>query len=251
MIDAAMGHYARYHFTADQDDYTAAQAIRSKELVNPSGRHLTVLFPPWRGGEGAYDVLTRRLQRNGSAVLRYNLHPQILEPNADRVLASFAGIRDGVAEAVAKLQSSDRYAGTHLVAASLGGVSLGLVARQLADFTSATLVVPGSDLATGMWAGSRTRHIRQELERQGLNKEQLAARWADLAPAQAAPSFAGKEVRIITSTTDTIIPAWSQVEMVAAVRSYAPNTQVDTTRMGHIVSVARFCIAGPLPNLAA
>lgn len=54
MLDKLMGHYARYKFNSLDEKYSPEKAIESSTLFNENAAALTVLFPPWRGGEGAY-----------------------------------------------------------------------------------------------------------------------------------------------------------------------------------------------------
>ncbi len=224
-------------------------AVEQTRIVNGDAPNLTVLFPPWRGGHQAYDLLTRRLVRSGSAVLRYWFSPQILEPNVARVLESFEHIRRTVTADLEELTQDNRYQRVSLTASSLGNVSLGLVAKSFAGFHDATFVVAGSNLARSVWEGSRTQSIRLSLEDQGVDIESLDKAWAEIAPKDAASSFGGKSARFVTSTTDGIIPAAYQTEMAQAVRPYANETRVEPHRTGHVSTVALYCASHGAINL--
>jgi pimeloyl-ACP methyl ester carboxylesterase len=246
MIDRLVGSYASHKFNERDDSYQPSMAIASSKLMHEDGKYLTVLFSPWHGGDRAYDVLANRLAKRESAVLRYKAHHQVLEPNVSRVVDSFEHIQSTAADDVTRLVEKHGYDHVDLVAASLGNVSLGMVAKALPDFASATMVVPGSNLARGLWQSRRAQAMRQELEEQGVDEATLDNEWSILAPKSAASSLAGKDVRVIMSTTDAVIPPDFQQEMVDIVSKVADHLDVRTTRLGHMASVASFCLAGAL-----
>ena len=243
MIDKFVGVYAGRKYSGTDDNYRPSEAIESRRVVNESAPNLTVLFPPWRGGESAYNLLTKRLVKSSSAVLQYKFSPQILEPNVSRVVESFERIQSEVTEDLEKLTFCNRYDQVNFVASSLGNVSLGLVAKRFPEFTGATMIVAGSNLARSAWEGSRTQHIRQALELQGMSEDALDEAWAKLAPKNSATAFEGKPVHLLVSTTDEVIPAHYQHEMVDTVSSAGVIATVDSYRTGHIATVARYCLS--------
>lgn len=248
MLDRLVGQYAARKYAAVDAAYTPEMAITSTHLVNEGASRLTVLFPPWRGGEAAYDLLTKRLANNGSAVLRYAFHGQILESKVERVLESFAYIQQNVTEDLEQLHARGAYEQTSLVASSLGNVSLALVARSFPSFHSATLVVPGSNLAKCVWQGSRTGSIRGAFMQQGIDESALSTAWAEIAPSAAAGSFVGKQLQVIISSSDGVIPSRYQHEMATEIAAQVTDAQIVRTRVGHIANVARYCLIGALPG---
>ena len=244
MLDTLIGHYAAYRFKSDDSNYNPSMAIESSKITNEASPVLTVLFPPWRGGEGAYDLLAKRLVKSGSAVLNYRFHRQILEANTSRVLESFSYIQESVVGDIKKLMDAHSYDKVNFIASSLGNVSMAKVAKEFKDFDTATMIVAGSNLARCTWEGSRTRAIRQAFEDQGIDEDALDAAWATIAPKSAASAFAGKSVRMIVSGTDSIIPSTYQQEMVEAVSPYAKELNIARTNTGHIATVARYCMSG-------
>lgn len=242
MLDRLMGAYASYRFSEVDKDYTPAKAVSASKLYNEGASSLTVLLPPWRGGERAYDVLAKRLVKSGAAVLQYSFHPQILQPDIKRVLESFKHIQSKVTGDLDSLQNRHKYKKITLVASSLGNVSLGLVSQAFPRYDDAVLVVAGSNLARCVWEGSRTQSIRRAFEEQGVTEDELDERWAAIAPKYTAPSFSGKAAHMIVSKTDQIIPAVYQEEMVDALRYAGVNPSVERTRLGHISSIAKYCL---------
>lgn len=248
MLDNVLGFYASRKYSQLDDGYKPDMAITSSNLVNANGANLTVLFPPWRGGDIAYDLLAKRLIRNGSAVLRYKFNPQILEPNVNRVLASFNFIQNKVIDDLTKLIESRKFGQINLVASSLGNVSLGLVAKNFPHFTNTTMVVAGSNLAKSAWRGARTQHIRNTFEQQGFTEDMLDEAWASVAPKSAVNSFSGKPVHLLMSVTDTVIPTIYQQEMLEELHMAGAITTIDSYNSGHIATVARYCLTAQHTN---
>lgn len=246
MLDRFIAGYGAVRHSAIDLDYRPSQAITSKRLSNPRGNRLSVLFPPWHGGGVAYDILTRRLARNGSAVLSYNFHGQILQPDIDSVVESFNVIQDSVVADIHALSEKHDYCAVNLIASSLGNVSLAMVADKHASFQKATLVVAGSNLARCMWDGGRTRSIRQQFETQNISVSVLDDAWRQLAPKAHVDAFKDKEVLMYLSESDTIIPARYQREIAENLQAVTDNIHIHTDQSGHAATIAGFCLRGEL-----
>ncbi len=227
-------------------DYTSDQAVVSRKLVNVAGANLYVLFPPWHGGGSVYEKLIQRIARTGNAALAYYLHDEILKPSSDHVVASFERVSDTVAGDLHTLSGTSRYNRINLVAMSLGNPALSMVTSKFSQFDSATVVDGASSLARSMWHGARTQHIRAGIEREGHNLSSLEQAWTNLAPIHHVDALSGKNVRIVVSKTDEIIPTRYQEEFVDAVQAAGIDPIVQRTRLGHYASIARYCLSGEL-----
>jgi len=243
MIDFAISRYASLRYREMDSNYQTSDAITGRSIIDPSSERLTVLFPPWHGGGFVYGALARRLKDNGSSVLSYTFHGDVLQPDVDTVLQSFTYIKDTITEDIDELNREHRYDAVDLVATSLGNVSLALVASEYGEFRNATMIVPGSNLARCMWEGSRTQDIRQQFEAQGLAVEDLDSSWDILAPKQYAEVFADKNVKIHISDSDTVIPAGFQQEMAVALRENAANLDLKTSQHGHVANILKYCLS--------
>jgi hypothetical protein len=246
MLDKIVGKYSIVKNRTVNDNYTPADAITSSKLTNPGGAYLTVLFPPWHGGVAVYDKLTRRLVKNGSAVLAYKFHGQILQPDVQMVIKSYEHIQKTITNEISKLVEKYNYQYVDLTACSLGNVALFLVASKYPLFRKATLIVSGSTLARDMWEGSRTGVIRRQLEAKGITESTLSKAWSGLAPSNHVTAFAGKEVTMYVSTTDKVIPARYQQEMADCMLAVNPATRVYVSAKGHVASVAGYGLSGKL-----
>jgi hypothetical protein len=226
------------------EEYAPDQAVTGSKLVNAKGKNLHVLFPPWHGGGWAYERLVRRLAGKGDAVLAYYFHDDILKPGSDQVAASFENIRDTVAGELDRIAGTGAYGRITLKAMSLGNPALSMVTSKFNDFDSATLVVGASSLARSVWHGVRTRHIRVGIDAEGHDLDYLEKRWSDLAPMNHVDSLIGKQVTLLVSTADNIIPTDYQEELVDAIQAADIDAGVHRTRLGHYAAIGRFCMYG-------
>jgi hypothetical protein len=224
--------------------YTPDQAVAESKLANQDGKDLHVLFPPWHGGGRVYEKLIQRIAKQGDAVLAYYFHDEILKPSHDQVLASFQNIRDTVADELTEVVKARHYKRINLIAMSLGNPALALTTSLFTDFDSATLVDGASSLAKSMWHGSRTQHVRAGIEVDGFDLNDLENSWSTLAPINHIGGLLGKDVTMIVSETDRIIPTRYQEELVDAVQAADINLSVKRTSLGHYASIGRYCLYG-------
>jgi hypothetical protein len=228
------------------DSYAPNQAITGHELTNPTGRNLTVLFPPWHGGGWFYERLIARLEGRGDAVLAYYFHDEILKPDAEQVLKSFRYIRDTVAAELKATTEAHSYEKVKLIAMSLGNPAMAIVTGKFKDFDSASLVVGASSLATSMWYGSRTQHVRAGIEQnnKAITLATLEDMWSELAPINHIDALEGKAVSLLVSKTDAIIPTRFQLKLVEGIQAAGIKPNVQQTELGHYAAVGKFCLFG-------
>lgn len=244
MIDHIMISRSNGKYPLHDPTYKAEQAILGYQDSGPEdSQRLAVIFPSWHAHEGdaAFRALTGRLGKHGFAVRQYDFSDNILEPNVERVLESFHNIQDTVVNGLEQLVSSREFEEVHFISASLGAVSLALVASKFPQMSSATIVTGSSNLALGVWHGSRTVRVREALEAAGLDEKALDKAWQELAPKNHAEAFKNKSVRVILSTTDLVIPTIYQRELAEALDNAGSQVHVATTRMGHYAAIGSYC----------
>ncbi len=224
--------------------YGPEQAIARTRFLNENGNNLYIIFPPWHGGGLVYEKLINRLCKKGDAVLAYYFHDEILKPDTDIEVASFAYLRDKVTEELQEIVNRHAYKNVRLIAMSLGIPALSIVIERFQRFDSATLICSGSSLAKSMWNGSRTQHIREGIEQHGQDLAHVESVWNNLAPANHVRALAGKEVSIYVSVTDKIIPTRYQMEFVRAAQNANVNPKIHTTHLGHYATIIKFCLYG-------
>lgn len=224
-------------------NYSPDNAVENFRLLNPSARKLIILFPPWHGSNlFLFRMLERTLVQRKWAVLSYSFHGTILEPNVARVQKSFESLSADVAKDVNKLNRKHNYEEIHLVGFSLGNVSLALTASKLDTFTHATFVVTGSNLASCVFEGTRTQSIQRALVKSGVTKDDLVKSWAYLAPGYYVNSFRGKNVDLIVSKSDKIIPTKYQFQFKDQLEKAGANVQYNKKRTGHVMTIVNYCL---------
>jgi hypothetical protein len=244
MLDRTMSYRGVKRNVLSTPGYSANQAVLSEQLLAPDNPNLTVLLPPWHGGGKFYERLASRLIARGNAVLVYDFHDDILKPDVDEVVASFHQIQSHVSDRLHELRDTERYQSVSLIAASLGTPILAMVASMFPDFDKATMITPGSDLAKCMWQGIRTAHIRRAFESQGVEQQQLETAWSSLAPVNHTASMVGKDLSLIISKTDRIIPTRFQHEYASVLNVNDIVPDVTSSNLGHYGTIGRFCLSG-------
>ncbi|QQS20379.1 hypothetical protein IPL85_02970 [Candidatus Saccharibacteria bacterium] len=224
--------------------YKPEHAITRRRFVNESGRNLHVIFPPWHGGGQLYERLIDGLARKGDAVLAYYFHDEILKPNTELVRASYAHMRDTISAELTHTVEKRSYAKVRLIGMSIGNTVLATTTSKFPAFDSAVLVCTASSLARSMWDGTRTQHVRAGIEQSGQDLAYVENAWHDAAPATHIGALAGKDVRILVSNRDDIIPTRYQMEFVQAAQEAGVNPNVQTTRVGHYAAIGGFCLNG-------
>jgi hypothetical protein len=223
------------------DEYTASQAVQGREWLNRDAKKLAVIFPQWHAVGWPNSELTKRLKKQNWAVLNYQFHDQILEPNIERVPQSYGAVQAEVIEDLEYIEESEAYERVHFIGISLGTMAMTLVASEYSGFSSATFVLPCSKLASSMWEGSRTQGIREGLEEQGYARTQVEEAWHDLEPWAYAKAFRGKTVHSVVSPSDRIILPSYQIQMNEALANGGAHLSTEFNRLDHSESILKFC----------
>jgi len=242
MIDAYLASKGSPEDAMVLEGFEPSQAIIETRYINPDASELNVIFPPWHGAKEVTQILERRLVRNGSAVMAFDFHDHILEPNMPGVIAVHEHMSDSIAEDVNKRRVDEDFERVNLIGISLGSAALSLTASKLDTFTRVTNVVPGSNLAQCMWNGIRTQGIRESFERQGITLDELDKAWTTLGPSYHAPIMEGKEVNVRLSLNDGFVPTEYGEEYVAALQEAGANVSVQRSRLGHAMNIIKFCL---------
>jgi len=250
MLDRYIAQRTLKKVRPSEQSYDTSQALASSQLYNEHADRLAVVFAPWHGS-GLYGRrFVKRLVKSGSAVLDLEFHDNLLEANAPRVIASFASSSNEIINELKAVNSRHNYQALDFISVSLGTVVMVLVSEKVTDFTSVTMVVPGSSLARGVWQGQATQNIRDSLEQQGYTEESLDEEWQSLRPSEHVACFTGKPVHVVTSLTDQIVPPQLQQEMVDDLRMAGANVTVNTSNLGHYAAAARYYLFDKLSGQA-
>lgn len=241
MIDvfyAAKGQLRRPEFDRH---YTPDQAIISATLTEvDESSVLTVVFPFWHAPQSFNRSLERRIQNRGTNVLLYNFNPLILNEDVESVKQSFEFITASIAQDISALRKSRQFTSLNLLGFSLGVVSLCLVAEELEAFDEVTLVVPGNDLASSLWAGLRTRRLRGKLRRAGHELPALQKAWENLAPQSHAAALRNHKLHIVLAKHDRFIPYEFGHRLLQALDTGSGEVTCETTPYGHVATIWRY-----------
>jgi hypothetical protein len=242
MLDQIMTATARFRHPEINYDYTPEQAVVSSKLINEDAEQLAVVLPPWHGWGLVDGVIEERLEALGFAVLSYELHDEILMPHTANVKHSFRNIKQRIETDVHELDEQKQYKKKTGVAASLGTPALAMTADL---FERAILITPGSSLVKCVMDGIRTRHIKKGILKSGDSVDHVSEQWQDMTPADQVDALAGKEVDVVISRNDPIIPSRYQFEYLEALKTVTdPNVFI--SRLGHYGTIGKFCLRGAL-----
>jgi hypothetical protein len=226
--------------------YKPQNAIVGRQLFNESASKLNVVLPGWHNHPTGFPInkLVKRLTKKGWAVLVYDFHDQLLEPNEDTVVESFNYIRRAITADIERLVKQKNYSQVHLTGISLGTVAWALVADSYKDFTSATIVLGGDDLAIDMWHGVRTQHYRHAFEKLHVGIRRLDKEWQGIAPVNHLKHFRGKKVKVVIALGDEVIRPKYQRKLVERLVRNGAIVRLKKSRFGHALTIIRFCLFG-------
>lgn len=242
MIDALLCYAGQRREPLWATSYRAEQAISgvSYRKASPQSDTLTVVFPPWHAPGWFMQRVQHRLARRGD-VLSYNFSGDILSDESRQVKDSFEFIADTVSNDVRCLNSEKQVSLVNLLGFSLGNVALSMTAEQLDSFHAITMVVPGTDLLTGLWHGKRTQLVRAGLERKGNTYEQLKAEWSQLAPIAHIDVMRGHPLKLVLAEDDIIIPIEQGSQYVDILQAAGLNPEINIAKnRGHVSTILHY-----------
>lgn len=248
MLDKYLSHRSSKKDILSTPDYHSGKAVTIPPIQNPDAEKLAVIFEPWHGGGKFLDKFVSRLIRSGHAVQQLDFNDQILSPRAVTTLDSFRAAQNVITRRLNK--KGPNYDSVHFYGASLGNVALALVAKSYRNFSTASLVAAGGNLATATWTGIRTQRLKRELVDQPyalgrVTQDGLEDLWEDLAPSNHASAFNGKRVLAVPSLNDEIIPTSTQFDFIDALSEADADISVKTSRLGHYATIAAHYWRGP------
>lgn len=227
--------------------YKPSDAIRAIKYTNLESDRLAVIFPGWHTHDFPIDALVKRLEKRGWAVITFDFHDQILEPDEDVVVQSFRYIRDAASQALKEQTSLKPYRKIHFISLSMGGVPMAMVADKFKYFTSATCVVGGDDLAIDMWHGLRTEDYKKQFQKMHIGIRRLAKEWNGIAPDNHLKNFKGKPLKFVMSSTDCFVRTEYQEKLAERLVEAGSDLSVKKRRSGHLLTVLRYCYLDRLP----
>lgn len=242
MFDAIYASYSRKKDKLLDPQYKPSDSIKSKKLLNRNADKLAVIFPSWHTHNFPVNILAKRLKKKGWAVLLYDFHDQIMESDEDIVVNSFRYIRDSVANELKELEKRRNYKQIHFIGISLGNVPLTLVTDKFPNFSSATIVVGGDDLAIDMWHGLRTSGYRDAFLKMHIGIRKLDKEWQVVSPINHVRHFAHKKIKIYISLHDKFVGTEYQKKLAEKIQQTGGEVKIKKSHLGHTLSIVRFCL---------
>lgn len=231
------------NFKSDSSEERSDFFISKNIIHADNSSTLKVILPPWGDQESfATKILLQRLHKLGCSTVTYRIPQHILSVNTDHTLRFFITLKEQVKRDIQELKTTYHFSTVDIIAPSLGVVSACLIANGNDDISNLYFIVPGSCLASSLWNGIRTKHLRIIYEQQGLNEEQLIKKWSQLAPKNNISRMQGKRIFIAISKADKIIPYRFGKELADLIQTMYPDnsTVVENTHRGHYLTVVKY-----------
>lgn len=232
----------------DKSSFQPDHSVKSKEIITGDDNRLVVIFPHWHGRGWLYKILCSRLVRKGWSILLYDFDDRILSSDDKAVKKAFDNLATTVSKDINRIAKDKRYKEIHLMGLSLGNVPLMMSTPLVKAFHGATLVLPGDDLAIDMWHGMVTQNLKYIYQKKHIGLEKLDREWAAETPYKYLPYLSGKNIHIFISKSDKIIRSDYQKRMADLLIKTESTAKVSVWHIGHALSLARYCLFGPLPK---
>jgi hypothetical protein len=230
----------------DQDNLN-----REVELQNPfsgsifynnGNKVIYVLISPWHSGSYIFTLLKRKIKRLGHGFVQYNLIPEILSPDVEATIAYFEIINQNIRKDLQKIYKETGATRFIIVGLSLSCVFASMIADNNDLITDIILVAPGNTLADSLWSGIRTAKIKKIIKKDGVTLKNLKKYWSELAPEKHIAGMKDKNVKIILSKTDKVIPYRFGRKLAEEAKKVIHKIKVvQNSGLGHYGTIIRFC----------
>lgn len=212
------------------------------QVRNPKG--IYVIFPLWFGKLFYNKKTIKILNHWGYNVLEYECNPNILSSNIALTLKYFKDIMLITSEHIASIKKQNPDFEINMISVSLGNVksfmTLNYLAKQGIYTDRLVSIVPGDNLAHGLWYGIRTQDFRREFEAKGISFSNLNKAWSELHPINNVSGMSGTAIHLAYSPADLIIRPTGIQNLIAAMKNAGAKVQVDSRRFGHGFSIVGY-----------
>lgn len=205
---------------------------------------LVVALPPWHYNKFVMGVLHKRLARQNMDVLSLNINNNILSSNVSLTIDNYAKTVDEISLLIEKLMNKHGYKTIQLIAISLSTTLAGQLAQRI-PFAKITLIVPSASLAEGVWGGIRTRHLRREMEAQGITLQELNRKWSKLAPLEYRRTFEKIVTQIILAKRDRYVPYHLGKQLADSLQN-THRHKVSVLPFGHVATIVHTALFAKL-----
>jgi hypothetical protein len=100
------------------------------------------------------------------------------------------------------------------------------------------LQVPANSLVSSLWDGIRSRNFKKKFLEMGITKKKLRKFWKTLEPENNVDGLLGKEVHVVLSKQDRVVPYKYGRKLVSILRKMPVKLSVKThKKSGHYITV--------------
>jgi len=202
---------------------------------------LYAIVPPWHTEPKLSSILNKNIFKNRGSYIDYVFSPEIVSIYPDITKRCYETIKKTVRADLKKLAKKYSFSKIVIIGISLGCVNACMIANNNPLIKKIILIAPGHCLAESLWNGVRTRRLKQEIEKKGINLEKLKKAWKRLAPENNIAGLKGKDIYVYLSKADEAIPYYGGKSLVESMKKKGLNPFVETNRyLGHYLTVLRF-----------
>lgn len=219
--------------------------LHNYRQLQSDSEKLCVLMPPWHIWDSLWHRVQKRLLEQGySLLLVYEASEGILSDDGKLVASQFREIKDAAVRDIRELLASGQYKTVDVIGLRLGTGSALYLAISNIPINKLILLCPSVDMAEGIYTGIRTKKIRRSLERNGKTFETYREEMHELTMRKPY-DLRVKEVHVLLSSADEVIPYRLGMELIRSFRSRGINVNVTNHRKrGHYLTFILFCLFG-------
>ncbi len=207
-----------------------------KKYQGHSKTKAVILLSGWRTNQAQYWLFSRLIANQGYRCLTYTYDAAILQPNVKTTAANISLV---VADIVQEIAAFKKQGATEIIlfGTSLGSLLAILSANQSDDVDKLILNTSGLDMAKTVWSWDDIfSGFKDTLVNQGITLEQLCLDWQSINPRDNLDRIANKEIVLLASRKDKIIPFTQADELRVALQKNNPRLIFQTTdHFGHLL----------------
>jgi hypothetical protein len=217
--------------------------IQKNLFVKKDSKSLFVLLPHWHGKIKNFWIVKNKIIRESHSFLGYEFTEEILSSDVDLTKRNFYKIKETVRSDIDNLVEKYNLKKINFIGVSLGSVLTLMIAREIKNIQKIILIATSYNLAESVWKGALTKNIRQKLESQGGNLENLKEAWKDLAPENNIKDLNAEKIYVEISKMDKIVPYNHGKKMVELFnKRNCPITLKENRFFGHALTLLKYMI---------
>jgi hypothetical protein len=209
----------------------------SAEKNNLEKENIVVLIGAWQTPDFLYCLLKKSIPSEYGYI--FNSYTQdILNADAQSTKQNFVQFIEQIMKDLNDLQKT-KPRDFFLYGQSLGGLFCMITADKI-DVKKVMLVVPGANIAEAFWNGTKTRRLKQKMEKNGMTLDKLKDYWKEISPDY---YFKNKSRQakfyIVLSSKDKIIPSDNGRKLIEILKRERIEFELTETALSHEFAVIK------------